>query len=102
MRIAAMRPQIGATTTHANLHGAGEHAPTSQLRPRITEDVSSGAADSESLWMASAWRGDSGGSTSEQSAAAGNSDSAAQPPSAADSTAPAAPPPTGSRISCWA
>ena len=104
MRIAAMRPQPGTTTVHASLHGAAGHAPASILRPRITEDISSGAQDGESLWMASAWRGDSGSGTNDQpaSAAASRADSSTQQRNAPDPTAPGATPPAGSRISFWA
>lgn len=98
MQIAPVQPQPVAPT-HANLHGAGGHAQGHILRPRITEDVST--EDSESLWMASAWRGNSGGNPNDQPAAASGTETSATQTPAAESTTPAAPP-TGSRISYWA
>ncbi len=82
------------------MHSAGG-AGHSILRPKITEDVYTGAQDSESLWMASAWQGQGNDPTQEQS-------SAATPPaqtasaSASAGLEPSAQPATGTSISIWA
>ena len=102
MRIAAMRPQPGTSTTGAALRRSEEQAATSALRPRVNEDVYSGSQDSESLWMASAWRGGSGGGSGDQPAPSTVGQTAE---AAAQATAPAelpAQPASGSRISFWA
>ena len=100
MHIAPARPHTALNTGHAAMHSAGG-ADHSILRPKITEDVYTGAQDGESLWMASAWRGQGNDPTQEQS-------SAASPPAQTASSStpsalePSAQPATGSSISIWA
>ena len=101
MRVAAMRTQPGAAQQTLQ-HGAVQ-TDAAPARPRILEDVYSGPQDSESLWMASAWHGDSGNQPKEQPA----SPAAATTEQPMVSDAPAESSrmqrlPAGSRISYWA
>ena len=86
------------------MHSAGG-AGHSILRPKITEDVYTSSQDSESLWMASAWRGQGNDPGQEQSAAASPNppaQSAASSTSATLEASAQATGATGSSISIWA
>ena len=101
MRVAAMRTQPGAA--QQTLRHGEVQTDSAPPRPRILEDVYSGSQDSESLWMASAWRGNSGSQAKEQPAA--TTTNSTDPPGVVDVAAEGGKSqglPVGSRISYWA
>ncbi len=101
MRVAAMRTQPGAA--QQTLRHGEVQTDAAPAKPRILEDVYSGSQDSESLWMASAWRGDSGNQPKEQPASPAVA--ATEQPRVADAPAEGGKTPglpVGSRISYWA
>ena len=101
MRVAAMRTQPGAA--QQTLQHGPVQSDAAPARPRILEDVYSGSQDSESLWMASAWHGDSGSQPKEQptSPAVAATEQTVVPDAPAESGKVQSMP-VGSRISYWA